>query len=187
MQNDYNLTGKFLIATPFLSQSCFEKAVIYMCHHSEAGAMGVVINQPSEELTYTDILQQLDIPILTLNKMPRLRSGGPVEQHKGLILHSHDYTTPQSNLVSKHVAITSTIDILQDIATGKGPKKSLIALGYAGWSKNQLEGEIEAKSWFVTPSSEEILFADNDSCKWENSIKTFGVDLYRYSEAAGHA
>lgn len=181
------LEGQLLIATPLLAESCFEKSVIYICSHNEQGAMGMLINQAMDGLTCTDLLNQLDIRAPLLGRGTPIHFGGPVEPGKGFILHTGDYHSSGTHMVGRNIALTSTVNILKDIARGKGPTKSIIALGYAGWSAGQLEAEIASNSWIIAPASEELIFGQDNASKWMKSAESLGVNLHKYSPVVGHA
>ncbi len=186
LQNNY-LQGQLLVATPLIKDSCFEKAVIYICSHDENGAMGILINHVLGDLTCTDIFSQLDIENPKTDISPPIHFGGPVESSKGFILHTADYSCQDTKNLQGNISITSTIDVLKDIASGKGPGKSIIALGCAGWSPGQLENEIRQNSWINVPANENLIFNMENRRKWSESAKTLGVDLMKYSTSVGNA
>ena len=136
------LDGQLLIAMPGMGDPRFDRSVIFMCAHSPEGAMGLIVNKPAPDLSFADLLSQLKIPATIDVKSIRVHFGGPVEHGRGFVLHSADYSVEESSLqVSPDFAMTATVDILQDMARGSGPKRALMALGYAGWGPGQLEGE----------------------------------------------
>lgn len=178
--------GQLLVATPLIGESCFEKSVIYICSHDENGAMGVLINNVLDDISCGDLLEQLNIKDV-VRFLPPIHFGGPVDTTRGFILHTNDYTTSNTHLIGENISLTATVDILQDIVAGKGPSKSLIALGYAGWEAGQLEEEIKGNNWICIPATEELIFSQNYHQKWGISAKSLGVDLSRYSTVVGHA
>ena len=181
------LEGQLLIATPLITESCFNHSVLYMCSHGKEGAMGVIINHTLSELTYEEVLKQLKItPTEDLTRRP-IYLGGPVEASRGLVIHSPDYQHPDTVPLSDEISVTANLRVLQDIVAGNGPKKHLLALGYAGWSPGQLEAEIEANSWISVPASPKLIFDTEDNKKWESAAKSVGVDMLKLSGAAGHA
>ncbi len=188
-QNGAYLVGKCLIATPSLDDSEFKKSVIYMCSHSDHGAMGLIINFELKDINFDTILSQLNISqwSVSASKDIIIHTGGPLNTSKGFILHSTDYTSKDSLLVDSSYAVTATVDILEQIASGGGPKHSLIALGYAAWEAGQLERELKDNSWLVTDANPEIIFNTNDSDKWDASIKNMGIDLSKLSMLSGRA
>jgi putative transcriptional regulator len=114
--------------------------------------------------------------------------GGPVEHGRGFVLHSADYEIEGATMkVDATFAMTATVDILQDMAKGKGPKRTLLALGYAGWAPGQLEGEIQANGWLMAPGDAELVFGTRDSAKWEAALKSIAIDPRLLSAEGGRA
>jgi putative transcriptional regulator len=170
------LDGKLLIAMPSMGDPRFQKSVIYMCAHSDEGAMGLIVNKPAHDLKFRDLLKQLDIETGEAGREIRVHFGGPVEHGRGFVLHSNDYDSNASTLrVDDAFGMTATIDILEDISKGSGPERCLLALGYAGWGPGQLEGELQANGWLTCDASPEIVFADADADKWERALATLGI------------
>ena len=132
-----NLTGQIIVSMPFLEDERFYKTVIYMCAHSSEGSMGIIINKKIDYDLYTDLLQQLGIDKPLNNKKLFIRYGGPVESGRGFVLHSDDMVRKETLSIDKGVALTSTAEFFDDLSKGKGPKKSILALGYAGWQPGQ--------------------------------------------------
>lgn len=182
------LSGKLLVAMPGMGDPRFQKSVIYMCAHSEEGAMGIIVNKPMPELTLGDLLEQLDIPRPPASEQIRVQMGGPVEPGRGFVLHTSEYATQGGTMrIDADYALTATRDILVDIARGAGPRRSLLALGYAGWSPGQLEGEIAANGWLVAEANDEILFDTNHASKWDKAIRSLGIDPRLLSSGGGMA
>lgn len=181
------LTGQLLIAMPGMQDKRFARTVIYLCAHNSEGAMGLVINRLAGAVTFPDLLQQLNIPATGLNKEIRIHFGGPVETGRGFVLHSGEYRHESTLEVDDQVGLTATIDILQDIANGRGPRRSLLALGYAGWSPGQLDYEIHANGWLHVAPDEQLVFDDDLDGKWERAIAKLGIDPSLLSADAGHA
>jgi putative transcriptional regulator len=181
------LEGQLLIAMPSMADQRFERAVIYMCAHNEEGAMGLIVNKVLESISFDDLLAQLDIAPATGRRAPRVHFGGPVESGRGFVLHSADYMQDSSIAVDENTALTATIDILRDVASGGGPKHRLLVIGYAGWGPGQLESEIHENAWLHAPVSEELLFDDADETKWDRALKSLGVDVSLLSGTAGRA
>ena len=179
------LTGQLLIAMPSMSDPRFERTVVYMCAHSEEGAMGLVINKSLESLSFTDLLEQLGVEDSEADMT--ILSGGPVETGRGFVLHSSDYDREGSLTVSDDIRLTATIDVLKAIAVGHGPQKRLLALGYAGWAPGQLEGEIQDNGWLTAPADDGILFDGALESKWSRAIAKLGVDASMLSSFAGRA
>jgi putative transcriptional regulator len=189
------LDGKLLIAMPSMSDPRFHKAVIYMCAHSEDGAMGIVLNQRAPHITFSKLLDQLDIAPPENEASIRLpvqsmavHTGGPVETGRGFVLHTTDYFSADSTLsIDDSISLTATIDILRAIATGKGPMRSLLALGYAGWSPGQLEREIHANGWLICPADTDLVFDASIESKYDRAMAKLGIHPSFLVSDAGHA
>ena len=189
------LDGQLLIAMPSMSDPRFERSVIYMCAHSEQGAMGIIINKTTPMISFGDLLAQLDItgseaaiePPPELSGMPVL-FGGPVEQGRGFVLHTIDYFTADSSLpVAGNIALTATIDILRAMAKGEGPERAALALGYSGWAPGQLENEIKHNGWLTCAADEELLFGLDYAERYAAALKKLKIDPGMLSSDAGHA
>ena len=183
-----SLTGKLLIAMPGMGDPRFEHSVVFLCEHSSKGAMGLIVNKPTPEVDGQELLDQLGIKpgpgVHGLN----IHFGGPVEHGRGFVLHSRDYATNTSTLpVTEGVGMTATLDILQDIAAGNGPKDAILALGYAGWGPGQLESEISENGWLTAEAGPEIVFHSDPDAKWLEALKSLGIDALLLSSDAGHA
>jgi putative transcriptional regulator len=181
------LTGQLLVAMPQMRDPRFARSVIYMCAHSPDGAMGLVVNRRVGSITFDDLLQQLNIGPNKRNDEIRVHFGGPVEQGRGFVLHSSDYLQTGSLKVDDQVALTATLDILKELAAGGGPRRSLLALGYAGWGPGQLDAEIQANGWLSVSSDEALVFDADLEHKWERAIGKIGIDFSQLSGEAGHA
>ena len=183
-----DFTGKLLIAMPGMADPRFEKSVIFMCAHSDEGAMGLIVNKPAEDVVFSDLLEQLSITPARLNREVIVHFGGPVEHGRGFVLHTADYMSNTSTLaVDEQFGMTATLDILEDIARGRGPDACIMALGYAGWGPGQLESEISRNGWLTSDPTAEIIFGTQADVKWEAALKTLGVDALTLSAAAGRA
>ncbi len=187
------LDGHFLIAMPGMKDDRFARTVIYVCAHSEEGAMGLIINQ-TQQMLFPDLLVQLGIldekEAIRLPDSARnfvVRNGGPVDRSRGFVLHSGDYRVESSLPVSNDICLTATIDILRAISKGRGPQKALMALGYAGWGAGQLEKEIQENGWLTCPARPDLLFDADMDRKYDRVAASIGVDLTRLSTVAGHA
>ena len=181
------LSGQFLAAMPAMGDPRFEKSVIYICAHSEDGAMGLVINQPLEELKFPDILDQMGIEPTPACDEITVHCGGPVESARGFVLHSSDYQMEGTLVVDESVALSATTDILKAIAYGTGPKQSLMALGYAGWGAGQLDEEIMNNAWLNIPGDGALLWSPQDETKWDQALGTLGISPAMLVADAGHA
>lgn len=187
------LDGHFLIAMPGMKDDRFTRAVIYICAHSDEGAMGLIINQ-AQQMQFPDLLVQLGImderEVIRLPDEARdfvVRNGGPVDRSRGFVLHSGDYQVESSLPVSSDICLTATVDILRAISAGRGPRRALMALGYSGWAAGQLEREIADNGWLTCPARPELLFDADMDRKYDRILATLGVDLVRLSPTAGHA
>ncbi|MGR3435000.1 MAG: YqgE/AlgH family protein [Shimia sp.] len=184
---DY-LTGRCLIAMPGMGDPRFAQSLIYVCAHSEDGAMGLIVNKPAEDVRLSDLLDQLEIPLSDAASDIRVHFGGPVEHARGFVLHTGDYAGNESTLqVEDGIGMTATLDILEDIARGEGPDRSILALGYAGWGAGQLEGEIAGNGWLTCAATEGLLFGAPDGDKWGRAIRSLGIDPLMLSAAGGRA
>jgi putative transcriptional regulator len=182
-----HLAGMLLVAMPSMPDERFARSVIYLCAHSPQGAMGLVVNRPAESLTFPGIIRQLGIEAETeLDAMP-VHVGGPVESSRGFVLHSADYVRESTLVIDDTFALTATIDILKAIATGKGPRRQFLALGYAGWAPGQLDAEIQANGWLVAPAAAELVFDTSDARKWEQALRALRIDPALLSTTAGRA
>lgn len=184
---DGYLTGQLLIAMPTMSDPRFARTVIYLCAHTDKGAMGIVVNRLVDSISFPDLLEQLEIDTPTPPDDIRVHFGGPVETGRGFVLHSADYLQDSSLQVDESTALTATIDILKDIASGGGPKQSLLALGYAGWSPGQLDAEIQANGWLTADADPELLYGADLDGKWDRALAKLGLDVAKLSGIAGHA
>jgi putative transcriptional regulator len=181
------LAGQLLIAMPQMQDPRFARSVVYLCAHSAEGAMGLVVNRLFDGLSFSELLEQLDIPTTPQCEQIRVHFGGPVEGGRGFVLHSDDYMHDTSMRVSEGIALTATVDVLKAIAQGVGPRKSLLALGYAGWGAGQLDNEIRENAWLNVPADEQLLFGLDLNHKWEAAIHKLGIDVATLSANAGHA
>ena len=181
-----SLTGRFLIAMPQMGDPNFARTVVFLCAHSDEGAMGLVVNREAESIEFDDLLEQLGIDDPQIDTIT-VHEGGPVDTGRGFVLHSRDYFQNGSVEVTDTVAMTATVDILRSIAEGGGPRRRLLALGYAGWSAGQLEGEIQANGWLIADVNEDILFGLELEEKWAQALASLGVDPGALSGTAGRA
>ena len=182
-----NLTGQIIVSMPSLEDERFYKTVIYICAHSSEGSMGIIINKKIDYDLYPDLLQQLGIDKPLNNKKLFIRYGGPVESGRGFVLHSDDMVRKETLSIDKGVALTSTAEFFDDLSKGKGPKKSILALGYAGWQPGQLEYEILQNSWMSLSVDNSFLFDDEVSRKWSQAYKIMGIDPNSLSIQSGRA
>lgn len=209
-KTDAFLAGKVLIAMPNMPDERFARTVVYICAHSRTGAMGLVINRVAEDLSLGRLLAQLDVseepetdedvspgsqvgstklpPSLSAFAETPIFVGGPVETKRGFVLHSSDYFAAGASVrVGEGVCLTASFDILQAIATGKGPRNSMMALGYSGWGAGQLEREIQANSWLHVDAPAELLFATDVEHRYHEALGLLGIDPSFLVGTAGHA
>lgn len=187
MIDEPRLSNHFLIAMPSLEDGIFSQSVTYICEHDENGALGITINRPSE-ISLAEILSQLQIDTSsehTLNQT--VLNGGPVQIDRGFILHTPVGNWDSSLKVTDNIAVTTSQDVIQAIASNKGPTRSLIALGYSGWGPGQLEHELSENSWLSCPATEEILFDIPIEKRWRTAALLLGIDLQLLSSQTGHA
>ena len=166
-----------------------------MCAHSAEGAMGIIVNRPAGSIDFPGLLMQLDIikkgERIALPKSAeamKVLRGGPVEPGRGFVLHSSDFFIKDSTLeIDEEVSLTATLDILKAIATGAGPSRALLALGYAGWRPGQLESEIQDNGWLHCDADPDLVFGDDVEEKYARALRKIGIDPGMLSNAAGHA
>ena len=185
--SENSLAGHLLVAMPNMSDPRFERAVIYVCAHGEDGAMGLMINKLVDQITFPEMLEQLGIDNSDVSEQIRVHFGGPVETGRGFVLHSTDYRQDSSMEVDSAIALTATVDILRDIAGGQGPRRSLLALGYAGWGPGQLDQEIQANGWLHVDPDEQLIFDTDLDDKWQRAIGKLGFDPFSLTGHFGHA
>ncbi|QSA95705.1 YqgE/AlgH family protein [Methylococcus sp. EFPC2] len=183
---DVNLTNHFLIAMPGMADPFFAKTVTYLCQHSEEGALGIIVNRPSD-LTLSDIMQQMNIEV----REPEMGNtpvyfGGPVQPERGFVLHDAPGQWDTTLQVTEGISLTTSRDILEAMARGEGPKKVLVALGYAGWSKGQLEREIVENAWLNAPADKNIIFEHPSAQRWRAAAESVGIDISLLTTQAGH-
>jgi putative transcriptional regulator len=188
------LDGQLLIAMPVMTDKRFARSVIYMCAHSKDGAMGLIINQRAANIDFPDLLERLGLTAVETGagaegkKTRTVHVGGPVESGRGFVLHSADYQVHDQTLqIDSSVCLTATIDILKAIAGGAGPDRSILALGYAGWSAGQLESEIAANGWLNCPADPDLVFSSDLERKYDRALAKLGVDLSHLVSDIGHA
>ena len=189
------LDGMMLIAMPAMRDERFLRSVIYVCAHSSEGAMGIVVNQPAANISFSDLLVQLEvIPAADLIQLPpragmvKVLKGGPVETGRGFVLHSADFFIENSTLpIDEGICLTATLDILKAIARGKGPESAVLALGYAGWAAGQLENEIQENGWLHCAADPELIFGPDTEGKYGKALRKIGIDPGMLSSESGHA
>jgi putative transcriptional regulator len=182
------LTGKLLISMPGMGDPRFAHSVVFLSSHGEEGAMGLIVNKPAQGVSLSDVLDQLSRDMAPAKKQLGVHFGGPVETGRGFVLHSDEYRSPLHTLrVEGGFGMTATLDVLEDIARGKGPDKALLMLGYSGWGPGQLENELAQNGWLTADATPEIVFDLKDSEKWEAALGSLGIDPLVLSATAGRA
>ncbi|WP_424930382.1 YqgE/AlgH family protein [Amaricoccus tamworthensis] len=182
------LEGQLLIAMPGMGDPRFEKSVVFVCSHSDQGAMGLIVNKPAPDLRFDTLLEQLDITsTIDLRNTP-VHFGGPVEHGRGFVLHTPDYAVDGGSIqVNTGFSMTATLDILRDMAVGRGPDLSLLALGYSGWGPGQLESEIRQNAWLTASADQELVFGGNSAGKWDAALRSLDIDPRLLSGGGGSA
>lgn len=164
------LAGQLLVARDELRDPRFVRSVIYIVHHGTTGAMGLIINRPIGDAPLSELLEQAGSDGAGVKGRIRVHYGGPVESRQGFVLHTADYIIQGTEVVHNGFAVTARSEILRAIGTGAGPRKSLFALGYAGWAPGQLEAEIQSGAWEIVPADTALVFDDNAETKWERAM-----------------
>jgi putative transcriptional regulator len=183
-----DLTGKMIVAMPAMGDTRFQRAVILICAHTAQGARGLIINKPLTELSFSDLLTQLKIQRGGRERDIRVHFGGPVERGRGFVLHSPDYSGGQATTtVAGTYGMTGTLDVLEALAKGAGPRQALLALGYCGWGPGQLETEIGRNDWLTGEPSDTLIFGEEDPRKWGNALQSIGINPVSLSPTAGRA
>lgn len=187
MGDDNSLTNHFLIAMPALADPNFSQTVTYICEHNEDGALGIVINRPSD-LSLDDLFRHMGVEPKTadLNAQP-VYMGGPVQRERGFVLHEPAGDWNATLRIAGELAITTSRDVLEALAQGDGPERYLVALGYAGWARGQLEQEMADNAWLSGPADPAVIFERDHQERWRAAAAVLGVDLTLLSSDTGHA
>ena len=172
-----SLTGKLLVARPTMGDPRFRETVIFMARHDESGAFGLIVNRPLGEIDYATIVENIGADPAGLEGTVDLFYGGPVDPKRGFVLHSNDYPHPPLIPVDDRYSVTMSKDILLAMANGFGPKRFILAIGYAGWGSGQLERELARKDWVVAPSDEKILFDRKFETKWKRAYDLRFIEI----------
>ncbi len=182
-----SLRDHFLLAMPSLEEGIFSQSITYICEHGESGAMGLIINQPLE-LSVAEVFEHLEIDNqMDFSNVP-VMAGGPVQIDHGFVLHCDPAQKWEASLqVTDRITLTTSRDILREIARGRGPRDYLITLGYAGWSAGQLEQELAANSWLTLPADSSIIFSTPYQQRLQAAAAQLGIDINLISNQAGHA
>ena len=187
MSDESSLKSQLLIAMPALQDPNFTRTVTYICEHGDHGAMGIVLNRPTD-LRLADVLRHMEIEGgLGPAGDQIVYLGGPVEEERGFVLHTHTDPWDSTLAITNDISITTSRDILEAMAHGNGPGQALVALGYAGWGAGQLEQELQQNAWLSGPADQSILFDLPAEQRWEAAARLLGVDVHLLSTEAGHA
>ena len=190
MQAANFLTGQMLIAMPGIGDPRFERAVLYVCAHDAQHAMGLTVNDPVEGLTVPDLLRRLDVGAKVGLPNNLVLIGGPVESERGFVLHTDDYQASDGNSlpIKDGLMLTASREALEAIAGKRTrPRRSVLALGYAGWGGGQLEHELRQNVWLTCAADEDLIFGDDHAAKWGKALAKLGVDPRLLSAEAGQA
>ena len=183
-----NLTGHLLIAMPGMADPRFDLSVVFICDHSDEGAMGLIVNKPTPDIDMSALLSQLSIENPAGLDGTKVRYGGPVEMGRGFVLHSPDYTSVVTTLdVTPDLKMTATLDVLEDLGQGQGPERWLMMLGYAGWGPGQIEGELQDNAWLVCDANIAEIFTSQSDDLYEKCVAAMGIDLALLSNEGGEA
>ena len=180
-----SLQGKFLIATPQMPDPRFKEQVIYICSHNDQGAMGLIVNHPSE-YSLLEIFKSANLDYYK-EDLPPIYIGGPVEVEAAFFLYSSEYVAQYELEISDDVSMSRDPQILHDIAAGIGPQSYIFVLGYSGWGPGQLESELTMNGWLALPARKDILFDTADDEKWKKAAMQFGIDISLYTDEIGTA
>jgi putative transcriptional regulator len=186
MSESVSLAGRFLLAMPGMGDPRFRRSVNAMMIHDEQGALGIGLGNPCEGLGFHTVLEDLDIDPGHAPDCYVL-DGGPVEPDHGFVLHSTDWHSDETIIAGNLCGLTASMEILRAIAEGKGPRRFVVALGYAGWSSGQLEGELQQHGWQVLDGEEAILYDTRPSLRWSTCWRRVGIDPALLAGETGRA
>lgn len=191
-----NLTNHFLIAMPGMEDTTFAKSVVYVCEHSERGALGLIINKPGD-ISMADLFQKVDLPLARkdLGAQPVFH-GGPLQTERGFVLHEPvavEGIPPDESLYASTLAVpgglemTTSKDVLEALSSGGGPRRVLITLGYSAWGEGQLESEIAGNSWLTVDADAGLIFDSPVEQRYDRALKLLGLEAWMLAPEAGHA
>lgn len=183
------LTGQLLLSMPSLEDDRFNKAVILVCAHDDKGAMGLVLNHKMDNVTFSDLLSQLDIQTNISQNVPELKvmKGGPVEQARGFLLHPKGLEENDTIEVSDNYLVSGSVDVLKKLMTNDTPDKIIFLLGYSGWGPGQLDSEIQSNAWLTIDPDPELVYKTKPEEMWDKAIRKIGIDPSMLSANAGRA
>lgn len=179
------LTGQLLLATPSLQDPHFSDGVVLLCHHDENGSMGLLVNRP-QDITVGSVLRDMELTRSEESEQS-VFEGGPVEPFRGFVLHDGWYVYDSTLVVTPEIHLTTSRDVLEDIARHAGPEHYMLILGYAGWEAGQLEEEVNRNDWLVAPASNDLLFFAPAESRWGMGARSMGVNKAQLSSQIGHA
>ena len=172
-----SLTGRLLVATDSLRDPRFSRTVIYIVRHRAEGAFGLVVNLPMAEISFERALRPFGLEVPPGSGDIRVYYGGPVEEKRGVVLHTRDWTGEGTTVIDERFAITEDPRVLQAMANGAGPRRALFCLGYAGWGPGQLDAEMTTGAWGVAPADERLVFDEDPQQKWIEATTRRLLDL----------
>ena len=181
------LTGQLLIAMPQMDDTRFQNTVVLICQHDNSSAMGVILNQERDGLHLDELTEQVGIGTPRFNSDEPIYHGGPVEQSRGVVIHSSDHILPDSIIISADIALTTNIKILSEISNGIGPNQYIVALGHASWCEGQLEQELRENVWLTMPYDADLIFDNNSQDIWGACFNRLGISRGHLSASVGHA
>ena len=181
------LTGQLLIAMPAMQDPRFVQSVILICAHNPDGAMGVVLNRPIKAPKFPELLQQLGIEPNPPRRLLTVGTGGPVDDQRGFVLHSPDWTGEGSLDIDGRHSLSAHLDILRAVAEGGGPERARLVLGYAGWGAGQLDAEMMQNAWLNVPADENIIYDTDYNTKWQRALAQLHIDPAQLAAGAGRA
>ncbi len=189
MDDGVFLSGQMLIAMPGIGDPRFERALVLICAHDDSHAMGIAVNRPVEGLTVPDLLGRLEVRSTIQIPPDLVLLGGPVDRERGFVLHTDDYTSGENSLpIREGISLTATREVLEAMAgQSRPPRRSLLALGYAGWGPGQLEREIRENVWLTCDADESLVFGGDHEQKWTKALAKIGVDARLLTTTAGRA
>jgi putative transcriptional regulator len=168
------LVGRFLVAAPSMPDERFQKSVVFICKHDDDGALGIIVNNKVEDLPLGQVYKQLGIEVSPAAAERAVLFGGPVDTARGLVLHSADYKREETLLIEGGMALTASLEILKDMAGGRGPKEAWLALGHSNWAPGQLDFEMQDNAWLVVDGDATLVFDTDFAAKWQRALDRLG-------------
>jgi putative transcriptional regulator len=191
-----NLTNHFLIAMPGLQDEVFRRSVVFLCEHSDRGALGLVINKPCD-IDLKGLFDKVDLPLMRVDLTGApVFLGGPVQTERGFVLHEATFTDAAKPLESVYAStmvipggleMTTSKDVLEALSTGAGPRRVLVSLGYSAWGEGQLESELSENSWLTVAADPQLIFETPVEERYDKALQLLGLEAWMLSTDAGHA